>query len=121
MLRKYHDRRPVDLTQTAVVCCGSLHLDVVLCNTVDLTDKNLEGCEEICCPIESQETWHNVKIVDRLTSEQQQEVQEALQEFQDVLTDIAVGTDLEMCNIDVVDDKVPVKAMSNSVCFTTGG
>ena len=52
MLKKYHDRKPVDLTQTAVVYCGSLHLDVLLCNTVDLTDENLEGYEEICCPIE---------------------------------------------------------------------
>ena len=30
MLKKYHDRRPVDLTQTTVVCCRNLHLDVVL-------------------------------------------------------------------------------------------
>ena len=123
MLKKYHDRKPVDLTQTSVVYCGSLHLDVVLCNTGDLTDENLEGYEEICCPIEGKETLQDVKIADRLTSEQQQEAQEALREFPDVLTDIPGDTDLEMCDIDVVCRwwKVPVKAISNSVCFTTGG
>ena len=105
MLKKYHDRKPVDLTQTAVVHCGSLHLDVVLCNTVDLTDENLEGYEEICCPIEGKETWQDVKIADRLTSKQQQEAQEALREFPDVLTDIPTDTDLEMCDIDVEDDE----------------
>ena len=40
-----------------------------------------------------------------MTSEQQQEVQGALQEFQDLLTDIPGDTDLEMCDIDVVDDE----------------
>ena len=102
MLKKYHDRKPVDLTQTAVVHCGSLHLDVVLCNTVDLTDETLKGYEEICCPIAGKETWQDVKIADRLTSEQQQE---ALREFPDVLTDIPGNTDLEMCDINVVDDE----------------
>ena len=36
---------------------------------------------------------------------QQQEAQEALREFPDVLTDIPSDTDLEMCDIDVVDDE----------------
>ena len=76
MLKKYHDRKPVDVTQSAVVCCGSLHLDAVLCNTADLTDENLKGYEVICCPIEGNEKWHDIKIADRLTSEKQQEVKE---------------------------------------------
>ena len=61
--------------------------------------------DTMCCPIDSKDTWKDVKIKEELSQKQRLQVINLLQEYQDVLTDVPGKTTLEECTLELVDDE----------------
>ena len=68
------------------------------------------------CPIESTETWRDVKVNEKLDQVKSEEVWTLIEEFNSVFTDFPGKTDLLECHIDLVDD-TPVRQRQYPVPF----
>ena len=100
MLKKYVERIPI--TVGSVCCLGNQQLEVVK-SGIKFDDKHLKNYISFC-PLEAKETYKDVLIHEDHSSHQQTQMQELVEEYNDVFTDLPGGTDLVECSINLVDD-----------------
>lgn len=100
MLKKYVARTPV--IPKDVVCCGSLHIEIIQGAVAqDTTDDCYLQEELIQCPLEAKETFQDVVISKELTTEQQEQAIGLFQRYADVCTDLPGKTDLAECTFEL--------------------
>ena len=108
MLKKYVER-PTTLEANAVVTCiGSLEMEVISCAEV-YPGSEIDEYLPPCCPLEANETWKDVAVDSTLDDQQREQVEDLLQEYSDVLSDLPGKCDILEATINLEQDAIPFR------------
>ena len=108
MLKKYVERPTSREPNQIVACAGSLELEAVNSDDVEMKIE-VEDDLPLCCPLKTSQTWKDVVIGSNLDEQQRRQVEDLLQRYSDVFSDLPGKCNLLEATISLEEDAVPFR------------
>ena len=108
MLKKYVVRPKRQEPDNVVVCVGSLELAAVSGENVELCPE-VNGDSILYCPLQATQTWKDVVVSPLLNHLQRRQVEDMLEEYHDVLSDLPGKCNILEAAITLEEDATPFR------------